>query len=171
MASPDEWARGYARQAQADFQSWQAIETNDVAQPCHRMLFLQMACEKLCKAWLINSGTPPATLQSSHGYIANPLPLVIRAQLEFIGERLSNHRGLIGYTRRLANEIEVSNPAVDRGGQRPDNTEYPWEDGNHALHSPLDWPFTPLQLLQEKFGRTFLKLLHQSIERCLSQIR
>ena len=29
MATPAEWARGYARQADADFQSWQAIESNE----------------------------------------------------------------------------------------------------------------------------------------------
>lgn len=170
MANPQEWAKGYARQAQADFQSWQAMEGHEVVQPCHRMLFLQMVCEKLCKAWLINSGTSPDILQTSHGYIANPLPVVLRAQLEFAGERLSKHQGLIKFTRLLANEIEVSNPAVDRNGQRPDNTEYPWENGNNILHSPLDWSFTPLQLLQERFGRTFLKLLHQSIERILNEL-
>jgi DNA-directed RNA polymerase subunit RPC12/RpoP len=29
MASPEQWAKGYARQAHADFQSWQSIESND----------------------------------------------------------------------------------------------------------------------------------------------
>ena len=78
MATPTEWASGYARQAKADFRAWQAIEENEDVHPCHRMLFLQMACEKLCKARLIDGGTPPAALQTSHGYVANPLPLVIR---------------------------------------------------------------------------------------------
>ncbi len=59
MATPSQWARGYARQAHADFQSWQAIESDEIVRPCHRMLLLQMACEKLCKARLIEAGTPP----------------------------------------------------------------------------------------------------------------
>ncbi len=79
MATPAQWARGYARQAHADFGTWQATEGNEDVHACHRMLFLQMACEKLCKARLIDDGTPPEALQTSHGYVANPLPLVIRA--------------------------------------------------------------------------------------------
>ncbi len=64
MATPAEWARGYARQAQADFRAWQALEVDEHVHPCHRMLFLQMACEKLCKARLIDAGTPPTALQN-----------------------------------------------------------------------------------------------------------
>jgi len=79
MATHAQWARGYARQAHADFCAWQATEVSEDHRPCHRMLFLQMTCEKLCKARLILGGTPPEALQTSHGYVANPLHVVIRA--------------------------------------------------------------------------------------------
>jgi hypothetical protein len=171
MATPAEWARGYARQAHADFQSWQALESDQTAQPCHRMLFLQMACEKLCKARLIEAGTPPQALQTSHGYVANPLPVVIRAQLEFMGHNLRSKTGFLLFTRHLASEIEVMNPAMDRGGQRPDNCEYPWEDGGQLLHSPLDWVFSPLQLLRGPFGPTFVKVLRLAINRALQELQ
>ena len=171
MATPAEWARGYARQADADFQSWQAIESNEAVQPCHRMLFLQMACEKLCKARLIDAGTPPEALQTSHGYIANPLPLVIRAQLEFMGQSLRAKAGLLTFTRHIAAEIEVMNPAVNRNGLRPDNCEYPWEDDQQALHSPLDWQFNPLQLLRDRFGPSFVKVLQLAIDRALQELQ
>jgi hypothetical protein len=171
MATPAEWARGYARQAQADFRAWQALEGNESVHPCHRLLFLQMACEKLCKARLIDAGTSPADLQTSHGYVANPLPLVIRAQLEFMGERLSARVGLLNFTRHLAAEIEVMNPAVKRSGRRPDNCEYPWEDAAEALHSPLDWDFNPLHLLRDRFGPPFVKLLQRSIDRAMEELQ
>ena len=171
MATPAQWARGYARQAHADFRTWQAIEGNEDVHPCHRMLFLQMACEKLCKARLIDDGTPPDALQTSHGYVANPLPLVIRAQLEFMGENFVRKAGLLNFTRHLAGEIEVMNPAVDRNGQRPDNCEYPWEDDQHALHSPLDWQFSPLQLLRDRFGPSFVKVLQLAIDRALQELQ
>ncbi len=58
MASPAEWARGYARQAEADFRAWQATEENEDVYPCHRMLLLQM---EFCKARLIAAGTPPGS--------------------------------------------------------------------------------------------------------------
>jgi hypothetical protein len=170
MATPAEWARAYARQAQADFRVWQALEVNEDVHPCHRMLFLQMACEKLCKARLIDGGAPPVTLQTSHGYVANPLPLVIRAQLEFMGENLRAREGLIIFTRHLAKEIEVMNPAVDRNGQRPDNCEYPWEDAGQILHSPLEWGFNPVHLLQDRFGSSFVKMLQLAIDRAVEEL-
>ena len=87
MASPAQWAKGYARQAHADFQSWQSIESNEVVHPCHRMLF-----------------------------------------------------------------------------------EYPWEDDAQALHSPLDWAFSPLHLLRGPFGPTFVKVLRLAINRRAGRI-
>ncbi len=171
MATARQWAMGYARQAHADFQTWQAIESHEAVHPCHRMLFLQMACEKLCKARLIDGGTPPESLQTSHGYVANPLPLVIRAQLEFMGENLRAKDGLLRFTRHLAAEIEVMSPAVDRNGQRPDNCEYPWEDGALTLRSPLDWTFSPLHLLRGPFGPSFVKLLRAAVNRALEELQ
>ena len=171
MVTPAEWARGYARQAQADFRAWQALEVDEHVHPCHRMLLLQMACEKLCKARLIDAGTPPTALQTSHGYVANPLPLVIRAQLEFMGENLRAKQGLITFTRHLAAEIEVMNPAVDRNGQRPDNCEYPWEDAAQILHSPLDWPFNAAHLLRDRFGPSFVKMLQLAVDRAVEELQ
>lgn len=171
MATALEWARGYALQGQADFRAWQAVEGSEDVFPCHRMLFLQMACEKLCKARLIEAGTAPGDLQTSHGYIANPLPLIIRAQLEFMGDDLRTMQGLLRYTRHIAIEVEVANPAVDRGGRRPDNCEYPWEDSKQRLHSPLQWTFTALQLLRDRFGPTFVKVLELAIDRAVNDLR
>ena len=171
MANPAQWAKAYARQAHADFQGWQAIESNEAMYPCHRMLFLQMACEKLCKARLIEAGRPPSALQRSHGYVANPLPIVIRAQLEFMGQQLRANTGLLVFTRCIAVEIELMNPAVDRNGQRPDNCEYPWENGAEVLHSPLDWSFAPLQLLHGRYGRTFVKVLRLAIDRARDELQ
>jgi len=66
---------------------------------------------------------------------------------------------VLRHSRHLANEIEVLNPAVDRDGQRPDNCEYPWEDNNGVVRSPLDWTFQPSHLLTAPAGRTFLKIV------------
>lgn len=170
MASPREWGRGYARQALADFQHWQSLEARTDVQPCHRLQLLQMACEKLCKAYLISSHTPPASLQSSHGYIARPLPLVIRGQLEYMGAQSAKQKGLVSFARQLGNEIELANPAVDRNNQRPDNCEYPWEDEQGQLHSPLDWTFSALESLRKPIGTTFIKVLQRAIERIMLEL-
>jgi hypothetical protein len=167
MATSADWAAGYARQADADFAAWQAVQNNPSVCTCHRMLFLQMACEKLCKAHLVRAGTRPETLQSSHAYVAKPLPLVIREQLVFMKTNLAGMASVLAFTRHIAGEIELLNPAVDRAGQRPDNCEYPWEDRNRILHSPLDWTFTPSNLLTAPAGRTFIKLVRGAITRLL----
>ena len=49
MATSAEWATGYARQADADFKTFEAVQDLSIPE-CHRLLFLQMACEKLVKA-------------------------------------------------------------------------------------------------------------------------
>jgi len=55
MASAHDWANGFARQADADFRAWELYELHPeaLAERCHKLLFLQMACEKLCKAHMI----------------------------------------------------------------------------------------------------------------------
>ena len=51
MSEPADCALGYAQQANADFRAWEHYEQHPeaVAAEYHRLLFLQMACEKLCK--------------------------------------------------------------------------------------------------------------------------
>jgi hypothetical protein len=160
--------RDYARQADADLKAWELYEMHPeaVAAECHKLLFLQMACEKPCKAHLIQGGTPPESLQTSHGYIANPLPVIIRHQIIHMKQNIIGMQGVLTQVRHLANEIELLNPAVRRDGRRPDNCEYPWETGDRVI-SPLDWSFHPLRLCTAPAGRTFLKLLRESINRIL----
>lgn len=168
MATPAEWAQAYARQAGADFKAWDAMQGTDGFRPCHQMLFLQMACEKLCKAYLIDAGTaPPAALQASHAYIAKNLPRVLHEQIITRVRSLKGMAGVLRLTRQLAGEIELLNPAVDRGGQRPDNCEYPWEDNNQVIRSPLDWTFAPSRLLLDPKARTILKLIGSAITKLL----
>jgi hypothetical protein len=167
MTSSTDWAKAYARQASADFETFQSLQSSHTVPNCHKLLFLQMSCEKLCKAHLINSGTDPEALQTSHGYIANPLPVVIRQEIVLLRASLKGMGGVQQLTRHLAREIELLNPAVRRGGGRPDNCEYPWDHGG-ILYSPLDWTFSPSNLLTQKHGPTFLKLIRAAINRLLS---
>ena len=166
MATPSEWAIGYARQADADLETFQALQSLSLPQ-CHKLQFLQMACEKLVKAHLSDAGTIPANLHASHGYVAANLPVVLGQQAVFVNFRGKRARAVLGRARHLAREIEVLAPAVKRGGQRPDNCEYPWEDDRAELHVPLDWSFQPAQLIVDPAGRTILKLIRGAIDRFL----
>lgn len=165
MATNAEWAVGYARQASADFATY--LELRDISSipACHPLQFLQMACEKLVKAHLIDGGTDPASLQTSHAYVAGTLPVVIRQQMPLSEIRTHDPRWIMAFTHLIAAEIEMLAPAVRRDGSRPDNCEYPWEDASGMLRVPLDWEFKPSRMLLAKAARTFLKLVFDAIER------
>jgi hypothetical protein len=167
MASASEWSRGYARQADADFKMFQMLEPLRDVEACHKLLFLQMACEKLVKAHLCGGGTDPVALQRSHGYVAGTLPVVLRQQAVAVNFTGPHARWVLQHAKHLSQEIEVLAPAVKRGGQRPDNCEYPWEDGDGNLRVPLDWSFHPARLLVVPAGRSFLKLLRGAMDRLL----
>jgi hypothetical protein len=121
------------------------------------------------QAALIRAGTPPEALQASHGYIANPLPIIIRQHILDSGQDPNRMRGVLSLVRHLAGEIEVLNPAVRRDGHRPDNCEYPWEAGEEVV-SPLDWTFHPLRLVTVRGGPTFIKLLKGAIGRIIEDL-
>ena len=57
MENSDAWAHSFARQAAADLRALELYELlpDSVAAECHKLLFLQMACEKLCKAFVIKA--------------------------------------------------------------------------------------------------------------------
>lgn len=95
------WSVGYARQADADFNTFQFLQQaqGDVPQ-CHQLQFLQMACEKLVKAYLCGEGTDPATLQSSHAYVASTLPIVLRQQATFVNFTEGKAREALNHARR-----------------------------------------------------------------------
>ena len=166
MGTSAEWSVGYARQADADFNTFKSIQAMPVP-PCHKLQFLQMACEKLVKVHLCGEGTDPKTLQSSHAYVATTLPVVLRQQAIFVNFQGGKAREALNHARHLAQEIDVLAPAVKRGGQRLDNCEYPWEDSGAVVRVPLDWTFLPSQLVVMPAGRTILKLIRGAIDRLL----
>lgn len=126
-----------------------------------------MACEKLVKAHLCGEGANPAMLQSSHAYVAGTLPVVLRQYASHINFTVRRAREALKRAKHLSQEINVLAPAVKRGGGRPDNCEYPWENGGGVLHVPLDWSFYPSQLLVLPGGTAFLKLVRGAINRLL----
>ncbi len=169
MSKPDDWANAFARQADADFRAWELYQTfpDAVAAECHKLLFLQMACEKLCKAHVIRTGIhKPEDVQNSHGFIEKHLPSIMKREITISNEFPGNSVWVMSQIRRVCGEIEILNPAIKRDNRRPDNCEYPWESGENVL-SPLDHSFIPTQLLTAGYGRTFVKLFRRVINQNL----
>lgn len=164
-ANPGNWGRAFAKQAQADFEAWSTLQGNKAIPVCHKLHFLQMACEKLCKAHLCKQpGADPKVHQSCHAYTAKNLGIIIRQQLSLTPRPPKNHEYLQDRCNLIAREIELLHPSVDNGGKRPDNCEYPWEQGGN-LYVPATWTFPALNLLEAQGGRALLKLIYNAILR------
>ncbi len=169
MSSVDDWTTAFARQADADLRAWELYQEypRAAAAECHKLQFLQMACEKLCKAYVIRAGIhAPADVQGSHGFIVKHLPSIMKQEIANNQEFPKNRSWVMSQIRQLCGEIEILNPAMKRGNRRPDNCEYPWESGARVV-SPLDHKFFPTQLLTASHGRTFLRLLRRAINALL----
>jgi hypothetical protein len=68
MNLQDQWRIAFAKQALADLLAREKLLYYREVPQCQQLHFLQMACEKLCKAYLCGHGADPQTLRS-HAYI------------------------------------------------------------------------------------------------------
>jgi hypothetical protein len=164
MSNSDEWAHEFARQADADLHALELFEefATISAAECHKLLFLQMACEKMCKAFVLQANLHQAEdVRTSHGFIRKHLPTIVKQEMSYGLQNLKRLKWAYEKIRALAKEIEILNPSMDRDN-RPETCEYPWASGN-KVNSPLDWKFEASQLLTVASGRTFLKILRPAI--------
>jgi hypothetical protein len=172
MATLAEWSLAYAEQARCDMDAHAALCTHERIPDCQRLHFLQMACEKLCKAYLCGMGARPEDLKTSHAYLKKDLPIVLSKQYALTyGKKLKHSSHLLKRFTHFAREIELLAPAVDDGGRRPDNCEYPWEDGPGRLTTPARHQFPNLNFLKEADGRHFLKLIGLAVERRIAELK
>jgi len=76
LPSDNDWATAYARQALSDLDAREKLALAG-AHKCHRLHFLQMAAEKVCKAHLttINGHS---RVRKTHAYVAKVLPVIAR---------------------------------------------------------------------------------------------
>jgi hypothetical protein len=125
-----EWARSYALQALFDLRAREVLARAGT-EKCHRLHFLQMAAEKICKAHL-TAANGHENVHRTHAYVENVLPVIAR---NFYGNQ-DIPTWQMREIRRIAREIEVIAPACDAGNTREDNSEYPWVDGQGAIQTP-----------------------------------
>src|ERR1043166_6062480 len=105
-------------------------------------------------------------LQASHAYVGKTLPVIAKKLLPtFAGTKSQKFLAFqLRALKQLAREIELLAPSVDDGGRRPDNCEYPWEDGQGALHVPAEYDFPSMKLLATPVGRLLPRLLNRAID-------
>ena len=159
-----DWRVAYAKQAQADLAAREKLLEHDDLPDCQQLHFLQMACEKVCKAYLCGQGVDPQTLRSSHAYISGPLPVIARQQFAREARHvLADRTWVIQAIRALARKIELLAPALTDEGRHPANCEYPWAGPDGMVRVPAEHNFK-LDLLYEKAGRHLLKVLYSAAE-------
>lgn len=133
-----DWARAYAKQALSDLRTRELL-VNSGTEKCHRLHFLQMAAEKICKAYLV-SRNGHQNVRKSHAYVSSNLPIIARNFYTSINNT-EIARWEMSEIQRLSREIELLAPACDDGNLRQDNSEYPWEDGQGNIRVPCEYNF------------------------------
>jgi len=166
-ACREEWAKAYAQQSASDFLVYEELSAHSAAlniDQCHRLHYLQMALEKIAKAYEFRDReTSEDKLRGSHvafskfigAYLASP-----RVKEEYRGRDAQLTR-FTQSARNLAREIEKLAPAVDRK-QSPQNAEYPWE-WDDKVEVPCHYKYPNLSSLQEPAGLNLLKLMKEAI--------
>ncbi len=168
-ADRNEWASAYAQQSRSDFAvyklltnqelSKQCLPLNEVDQ-CHSLHYLQMACEKIAKAYRFrDTGTPLEKLLTSHVAFSKFMRTFVTTAV--VKALYKNNPGVLRHviqiTDLLSREIEVLAPALGNKAQ-PYNTEYPWADSMQII-TPCTYSFPSVDILRKSEARNFLKIV------------
>lgn len=168
MPSREEWAVAYHRQGRSDWTLFVELQGRADMPACHALHFLQMATEKLAKAYRFrdSSADADALLTSHVGFprFLNAFLLSPQIRAEYEGR----HAQLESIRRDfapLARAIEQLAPAVDREAV-PGNAEYPWELGEGVV-APVDHGFPEVGLLRNARGRMLLNFIRRAFDEFL----
>ena len=147
------WSEAFAVQAGSDPDAFLVLEDSGLP-ISHRLHYLQMWLEKLCKAYLWMPEAGAGELRFKHNVIARVLPGLISKHRHRLG--VGEHRDLTAI-RDLCREIDMLHPQVDDDGKRLDNVEYPWVGSSGTAEIPAQWKFSVAEKLYANPGRQLLK--------------
>ncbi len=147
------WSEAFAAQAESDLQAFEQLA--DTTLPtCHRLHYLQMWLEKLCKAYL---WLPEKRMESdvwTHNVVAKVLPRLVAEHWRRIGFQQKPDMEPI---RAICREVDRLHPQVDDNGRRPDNVEYPWPGTSGDTEIPARWKYPLTGKLNTGPARLLLK--------------
>jgi hypothetical protein len=145
----------FYRQSVSDWRLFQELRNRSTREACHELHYLQMATEKLAKAFLWGTRTPPRQTHASLVQFFRRIATSRRARdaLQFTGqEQLATW---IRAALPLAYTIERLAP--DLAGDGP-NAEYPWPRDMPET-APVDYDFAMMRELGNARGRQFIELV------------
>jgi len=144
----DAFANAFYRQAASDWQAYKTLAATPDLARCHSLHYLQMACEKLAKAYrLRDTASDVDEIVSKHTGFAKFINSFLRSPAlvaEYKG-RDAQHQSVCADAAKFAREIE----------------KYPWQRGDHVL-VPCEYDYPALSLLSAAGGRSFLKLIDRA---------
>jgi hypothetical protein len=147
------WSKAFAEQADSDLDAYLLLATSNLPSS-HRLHYLQMWLEKLCKAYLWMPEAGALELRDKHNVIAKVLPGLIKIHWRHIGfEQRPDTREI----RQLCREIDLLHPQVDDNNRRPDNVEYPWIGSSGIIEVPARWNFPLAGRMYSHPGRLLLE--------------
>ncbi len=158
-------ADAFAAQARSDWGVYQHLA--GLPKPsfpaCHALQHLQMAKEKIAKAYRIrDTNADPRELVKHHTGFVEFVNAFFRTETirdEYQGKEAALKQ-LQKNVGALAREIEKLAPAIDPF-TAPENAEYPWErDGK--IYRPCDYGYPSLDLLKTAGGRATMKMVERA---------
>jgi len=144
------WSVAFARQAQSDLDAYELLASSALP-TSHRLHYLQMWLEKLCKAYQLRESPQ---IELTHQVVSKVLPKLIEENWTRVGSKFKPDMKII---RDLCREIDLLHPQIDHGGKRPDKAEYPWA-GVAGIETPALWRFGVAQRLTTVPGRLLVKV-------------
>lgn len=154
------------KQSHSDWNAYDVMQKIGSFAECHKLQFLQMASEKISKAYLLRTFQP----KRSHAGFGKFLRLLVQSSSSVDLQRIAqihqfNHiqsfEQWIQSVRPLADDLEKLAPALAQDGPNP---EYPLPH-DAPMNSPAIFDFPILKRLETSEGRSLLRFMKASIER------
>lgn len=158
------FAQGFYEQASSDWAIYELLSSARRVERCHPLHYLQMATEKIAKAYRIRDVAADVDeLARHHSGFAPFVNQFMNSDVvrnEYRGRdaaRESKRQQL----HRLAEQVERLAPAIDNLAT-PENAEYPWQRGDTIL-VPCRYQYPALNFLTEPSGLALLNLVSRAI--------
>jgi len=157
------WSEVFLAQAKSDWRVYEHLRQTPLPEG-HALHYLQMATEKLAKAYLLADLSESQSIRLTHRALTRFLKLCARIQglQGEMGMTPGQFRAHIQQLLPLAFEIEKLAPDLALGGPNP---EYPWEMPKGTFHVPADHKFAVSALLNDSHGHKLIKLVRTALEK------
>jgi hypothetical protein len=152
------------KQAQADHAAYEVLRRAGAA-PCHQLHYLQMVGEKIAKAHLWHSGSPPPKSHLGFREFMRYLDAVKRDSGRianiFYFKRIRDFQQWITSALPLAYALECIVPALANNGP---NSEYPWPH-ERPTFAPAEYDFDVWKQLMSSRCRSLVAFIRTAVRR------